>query len=413
MFNVIYPDKRLSLFLTLLVIVISGNPAMKVLGDQAVYVITLFIFIAYSLYYKIKWLHLDVIVLGLFGALMVIHLFEFGAIAIIASLGFFIKLLISLLAIRLIPDFRLHYTSIMYALACMSLIFYIPTQLGIDLASLLSPLSVEDSVRTVTLIHNFHYSYDAYRNCGMFWEPGAFAGYLVIGLLFKVWNEEGFVMDRKGLVMLAALLTTQSTTGYAAFFVLSLYVIYNAGWTSKKMLKVALPPLLSFVFCVMVYIGYVNIPFLGEKVRTQFDAAASGETSSKIQRYGNILYDIDFIQDRPFIGWSSNPETRFYVDPELATLIAGQGNGFTGFIVRFGLVGFLGYLLFFSWSVYRITVSYLAVGFSVVIASTLLMGEQYLGYPLFLTFMFMRNFNSTDFEVCEKTSGAIKKEISK
>lgn len=384
---------RFYLFLTFLVIVISGNPVMSVLlGKETVYIGTLMIFLVWWVYRPLKLTRQDLLVLVLFILLMFAHVLIFGLMVIPASLGFLIKLGIALLAVRLIPDYPRKYVSVMYALACMSLVFYIPVQLGIDLAGILSPIRIPLPYTDVIHIgiHNFHVPDERGRNCGMFWEPGAFAGYLILALFFLVrGGQNKAVLSMKSLVLIATLLTTQSTTGYLAFLVLVVFYLSNASWIKSTTVKWVVLPLFLVIFISVVFVVFSQVSFLGQKINAQIESATAENDASRIGRIGNFLYDIEWIADKPVLGWSATPETRFSKDTEVADLVIGQGNGLTGFAVKFGLVGLFIFIGFFAYSTRQVTGSLSASLFGLVIVCALLNGEQFLGFPMFLSLMFV------------------------
>lgn len=231
-------SNKVPYLLCLLTIVVSGNPAVNLIGKETVYIGTLAIFIGY---WFIKSLRLNrhfLPLFFLFAIISLIHVLLFGTVVIVASLGFLIKLSIAILAVGLIANFPSQYVRVMYILALISLAFYIPVQLGIDLPQLLSPLRIpmESGISHIG-IHNFHILDVKSRNSGMFWEPGAFAGYLVLALLFLLANKNDRSVKKK-TVLTIALLTTQSTTGYLAFFILIFIYVFQNKFIKNKHLAV-------------------------------------------------------------------------------------------------------------------------------------------------------------------------------
>ena len=383
---------RFYLLLTFLVIAISGNPALGILGKETVYIGTLMIFLVLWWFKPLKLTRQDVLVFALFALLAITHALSFGPMVIAASLGFLIKLGIAILAVRLIPEFSRKYVSVMYFLACVSLVFYIPVQLGIDLAGILSPIRIPlENTDVIHIgIHNFHVPDERGKNCGMFWEPGAFAGYLILALFFLVrGGQNKAVLSKQGLALIAALLSTQSTTGYLAFMVLVVLYVYNAELVKGKKSKLLALPALIVVLVGGAYVAMNEVSFLGEKISAQIASASIHDDTSRINRFGNFMYDMDAIADKPLLGWSATPETRLSIDPEVTELIAGQGNGLTGFAVKFGLVGLFIFIGFFAYSTRQVTGSLSASLFGIVIVCMLLNGEQFLGFPMFLTLMFV------------------------
>lgn len=383
---------RIYLFLTFLVIAVSGNPAMGVLGKDTVYISTLLIFMVLWWLKPLKITKQDWMIFVFFALLMLGHVFVFGSIVILASLGFLIKLGIALLVVRLIPEFSLRYVKVMYALSLISLIFWILSISGVNVQNLFAALRVPLEGDNFHIgMHNFRDEYGVgIRNMGMFWEPGAFAGYLVLALFFLVRDGRDNIFPLNySLVLIAALLSTQSTTGYLAFMVLALFYVYRTKLIKGEKAKLLGLPAIFLVLAGGTYMATNEFSFLGEKINSQIQSASIRDDASRINRFGNFLYDLEWIAKRPILGWSANPETRYSVDPEVAELVAVQGNGLTGFAVRFGFIGLLVFVGFFAHTTRRITGSSAASLFGIAIVCVLLNGEQYLGFPVFLSLMFL------------------------
>ncbi|MBM6786606.1 hypothetical protein H6A33_10430 [Collinsella tanakaei] len=65
------------------------------------------------------------------------------------------------------------------------------------------------------------------RNSGVFWEPGAFAGFLIVGILFLLHGKAQYRhAPVKMLILIITLFTTRSTTGYI-LLVLMMPVMYR------------------------------------------------------------------------------------------------------------------------------------------------------------------------------------------
>lgn len=67
------------------------------------------------------------------------------------------------------------------------------------------------------------------RNCGIFWEPGMYQGFLNFGILLIVMKRKQTFWDViKGLILAITVLTTYSTTGYIVLLILGIYIVYRA-----------------------------------------------------------------------------------------------------------------------------------------------------------------------------------------
>lgn len=105
------------------------------------------------------------------------------------------------------------------------------------------------------------------RNIGFTWEPGRFACWILLGMVFNlvrmrfvifpIWKNKSF------FVLLITLLTTFSTTGYAAFVLVVFFVLLN-----KK--SVSLKFMIAFIVLAIVPVVW-NLPFMAEKFNDVMD----------------------------------------------------------------------------------------------------------------------------------------------
>jgi hypothetical protein len=257
----------------LLVICESGNPTVYFIGPQAIYVFTLCLLLLCCYTRTPPIFRLDLVAIAGFVVIIGAHLFTFGEDILISDLGFIVKLLIAVLTVRWIGNFESIYPTLMVTLSWVSLLFYLPTILGVDLVSLTSwlQLPIEGTDIRHIGIHNFHTPEEAHRNSGIFWEPGAFAGYLVLALSVILTHERHLFRQRYAISgLLLALLTTQSTTGYIALMLLiCLYVLRYARHTTHNLPRIMLPFVVGLV-AWGAYDTFQETSFLGEKIASQW-----------------------------------------------------------------------------------------------------------------------------------------------
>jgi hypothetical protein len=348
----------------------------------------------------------DLSVIFLFLMILAVQALSFSFFPLVTIAGFIMRLFIGFAAVRLVDNFPRIYINVMYVICIVSLCFYIPEQLfhavGRDFASLFMPivnlvgkvflfLNAEDAH---ILIYNFERPKEVHRNAGIFWEPGAFAGYILLALIFlglkKDSYEKRFYMSRF-YMMLITLLTTLSTMGYLVCSVVlmihyrlgSRTVAANLGWLF----------IIVMTFPLLVYgaIRIWNLDFMGQKINHQYQQAAPRAEYSQMNRIGSLLLDLEYIKRRPFFGWGINPKTHFALDPRDMFITKGRGNGFTGFIHAFGLLGFWGFIAAAWKGLYILSGNNFFRSFLAVAAILLMLnGEAYLNFPLFLGLMFLQ-----------------------
>lgn len=219
------------------------------------------------------------------------------------------------------------------------------------------------------------------RNAGMFWEPGAFQGYInLVPLMYisdlkHLWKNEKI----RCCILLVALLTTFSTTGYVVLMlVLSAIMIKE---TKNMFFKVAV----SAIFVSGVIYAFTAFDFLGEKIQSQYENALIIEQGDvSWSRFGAAVVDYHEIVRHPLVGNGFVMDARY---PKLGGLMSGSGNGFSGAINMFGLITIFFYLLqLYKYSPGNSLIDKWLFFFAIAL---LLQGEYFLNYPMFWALIFL------------------------
>ncbi len=192
------------------------------------------------------------------------------------------------------------------------------------------------------------------RNAGFSWEPGRYASMLIFALFFNVIRKKFDVLNNKPFwILVAALLTTQSTTGYACFLIIIFMIVFNK---DAKVATFATP------FIVLPIVGGMFfLPFMADKVaniwfnqesldaiqiQVDYHESINNFYGIKIvpQRFDSIAYQFMNVTDSPLLGYGLDP-INSYVQREISPLISPTG----GIIRQFSQFGVLiGILCYFS-----------------------------------------------------------------
>ncbi|MFC1652799.1 O-antigen ligase family protein [Planctomycetota bacterium] len=391
------------MIIVFLLLVYSGNPAMGRVFPIEPQLIGLALFFGGLLVRRAKPLVSKEFGVIAFAFIIIFCIqgisFEFWPVVSIA--GFAVRFYLGFAMIRLVDDFPRVYVRVMYGLALTSFVFYFSYVLlhlvGINvesyIASLSSVLRMWTLDRRPLLVHTFDGTYSN-RNFGMFWEPGAFQGYLILSMVFLMVIKnriEKTQYQRYLGAFCIAILTTMSTTGYIAMVLVLLlqyewYVEDTRTMNNRILLGV-------FVILPLVlaggYIAYSKLPFLGEKIERQLHFLNRRQGTWHRGRFGSMVFDWEYIQKRPLTGWGLHSRTRYALHPQMANS-EGMGNGFSDFTAKFGLVGISIWLIAVLRSFRRLLVgSHFKVGVIGVLLLLLLQGECFLAYPLFLGLAFL------------------------
>lgn len=232
------------------------------------------------------------------------------------------------------------------------------------------------------------------RNSGMFWEPGAFAGYLLIAIIFIFKQNKSFSIKNYKIefyTILLGLISTQSTTGYFVLSIMLLFYIFNI----KSIFKYFLLPF--FIFGIIIVLE--KAPFLLEKVVFQFVEASELENFQiSNTRFGSLKMDFDYMKSSPIWGNGVHVGSRYRFHPWVKEDI-GHGNGMSNFIASWGFPVFIFWLhqlfIYFKKSFLTNSKSFVFV----FIILLILQGEQFLDYPLFLMFFFMPFFKKRNYQI--------------
>ncbi|WPP50276.1 hypothetical protein [Catalinimonas niigatensis] len=240
-------------------------------------------------------------------------------------------------------NFTKLFVNIIVFFSIISYFFFIPLVLSPALDGILNGIGIVPPfepyvTKSLLLYHlNLDRPEGLYRNCGPFWEPAAFGGYLLIALMFNM-AEKGNIKGRKNIILIITLISTLSTT---IFVLLSILMFFYFFFSQKFIVKLFTVPVILTVFGI----AFVQLPFLQEKMMKEWrrgdltyemrhnDLVGHSRLSSAIADYK------DFIK-YPVIGRGMFPTT--YFD---ARDILTRHNGLTKQIAQFGIIGVLLYFI--------------------------------------------------------------------
>lgn len=398
--------------LMLIALLYSGNPAFGRVFPLEPQLSMLAIFFAILiLRTRRTLLSMDfAAIASIFAAISLVQCIDFSHYPIITISGFFIRLFIGYALVRTVSSFTKTYIHILVVLSKLSFFFYFPqillNMLKIDVAQFAAQIShsMGTTIESASgygityyplFIHTFNSMQPALRNSGMFWEPGAFQGYLILALIFLGFHKRHISKTkylRSLFILCVAVITTLSTTGFIA---LSLVPLLHYNWLKKAPRKALLQTLLAIYLLLPILAGigifaYKNIPFLGEKLSKEFESVGLQDNAWHRSRIGSLVLNWNYIKKRPFTGWGLSEKTRFSLNPEMIGKPQGMGNGFADFIAKFGLIGFLAWFTPIYFVFKRLSLGNLGVAFlSSLILLIELQGEAFLAFPLFLGLPFL------------------------
>lgn len=159
------------------------------------------------------------------------------------------------------------------------------------------------------------------RNAGCSWEPGRFAIMLIPAILINL-SREGITFrgNTKIIILLLALVSTISTTGYSIVFLI--YAIY---WFDKFSAR----NFLSFVFIILPIATVIfSFDFMGEKIQDRanfegltrermhninYNAKTQGDDYlGSLDRFESAFFEWTNFQKEPIIGYGRNDDHSWF-----------------------------------------------------------------------------------------------------
>ena len=246
-----------------------------------------------------------------------------------AYIGFIIAFLLSLFVTEFFSKIQIviSYVNWMFWISIVSLICFAMSLLLPGLVYAI-PMKMSENGYFYSIFYTWgwdNYGTGLYllnRNCGPFWEPGAFQGFLVVALLMCVkFGNYIKAIDKKILVLLVTLLTTLSTTGLLLFVLICVvwrkefgyYLLKNR--KNQKMIKIVLVVVFAAIALWLLFSGIIT-----DKLATYSDPTAS--TGIRLM---DLVNGIGLCAVRPIFGMGFG--TTMIKAYENAVGIGGNSNG--------------------------------------------------------------------------------------
>lgn len=290
---------------------------------------------------------------------------QFSYFPFVTIAGFLTRLLIALLACLIAGRILFYFSRILVFLSPLTVTIWLVTLIP-HMAEALYHVSLpypsqfavqpRSSVLLYTFIEDFSSSTLQTRNAGPFLEPALFGIYLVLALAV-LWNLYPFpsrrTQTRNSALLIVAILTTASTTAYISLLVLvliqlSTYSAYSLSAKIRDNPRVVYSIIFLSILLAFSLIAWQSLPFLGEKFSTQMHQALYYDgPNPQLGRLGNIRFNLDYIRDKPILGWGLSLSTRFALHDGGRDIAVRLGSGISNFAASFGLLGLFAYLGFF------------------------------------------------------------------
>ena len=277
-------------------------------------------------------------------------------------------------------DIIVYYEKAMVFIAAISIIGWSIESIGGTSLLLKSPILLENPAGTsdyslflYTLTGESQAVYGGIvRNCGCAWEPGLFSVMINIAILFNIFQNKKIIFNKRLIILLIALITTFSTTGYVMGIVIFAgYYLFGR--------KISFAKRAIYIALISVGVIYIyNLPFMSEKINNDADTESfSTEVASYVYyekegrsyttgRFEGIALDFINFKDKPILGYGIMREDSYIYNNVSPAIIT--SNGITKPFAMYGII--LGVILIL-----------------LMCKSTIKLSNEYLFTPPFLLFI--------------------------
>jgi hypothetical protein len=189
------------------------------------------------------------------------------------------------------------------------------------------------------------------RNSGFAFEPGQFSIFISVGLLFNL-ILKSYNFDRKQLIYLLALLTTESTTGLLMLILIALIVVFSRKYQSLNRVLIIPIVILSIIFIARSPLVYDKISsnFSSGRTLKQYEQfSKDSKYQMSLGRFVSVYYSIERVFERsPFFGYFGQEDKGRNTGVDMPSGIANT-------IYTFGFIGLIIVLIGFARSAHMFT----------------------------------------------------------
>lgn len=176
--------------------------------------------------------------------------------------------------------------------------------------------------------------YETLRNQGVFWEPGLFASFLIVGLVFEVLKKE-----KKNkfyiVIFLVTLITTMSTAGILLLIITLFLYLTNLVYGKEK-------PIIGMILLIMlsiIVLFWDNIFEHLVKISPHIFSKINRDHGSFSTRVQSILINLEIFSSSPIFGKGLGGATREYIQLSSNVMIDAQSSTNSYFLASLGILG--------------------------------------------------------------------------
>jgi len=338
-----------NILLVYLLLFVSGSSRYNLASDKLVVIILFVSVFMWYLYTDRKISSSFLLYLTTFiGLLFMLSLYTGGSLSVASAIKTSMNLLLAYLILRTVgKSFTEIYIRLVVFLAAISLFGYMVDMFQL-FEGLVTGLPRVGDMGYEGFLYTFRHSFHPFRNNSIYFEPGAYQAFLNAAIFLIVFAKNGIRSRSKWIyiaILVAALATTRSTTGYLIFMVLFFLFLYKSDMATymQKMFSVGLILIVATIYSAQFYSTLVV------KLSDYFDPDETRKGWSAENRSFDVRTDFIIIKKHVFgLGYKKyNEEFRLIGRLDAAE---GSSNGISSLLASYGLPFGLFVLVSYFWA---------------------------------------------------------------
>lgn len=343
----------LNLSLVYLLLFVSGTWRYNLSPDKFLILTFLLTFAIWLLFSDRKVADRFLLYLAVFCTLLIaLYLYTGGSLTLASIVSSTMKLVLAYLVIRTVGErFVETYIKVIVFLAVFSLFGYLTDQFGL-FDGIVRRLPRVGAMGYEGFFYLYRFPWHIERNNSIFYEPGAYQGFLNAGLFILFFVETQFSRKRKLVyvfILATALITTFSTTGLLIFAVMTGLFLYRSELVSTAG-KIKIVGILAVVVSVFAGQFYSAVVVKVDDYLTadEYEQGSSGKTRSS-----HAKTDLKIFKEHVFGVGHKKYREAFGVLGRTGLSEATSSNGVTKTLALFGLPFSLFIFGSFFWAMKR------------------------------------------------------------
>jgi len=307
--------------------------------------------------------------------LFLLSIYTNGSLSLQSLLATTMKFVLAYLILKTVGEkFVDTYINVMVFLAAVSLPGYLIDVFGL-FDQVVTKLPAVGNMGYEGVLYIFRHGYHPDRNNSIFFEPGAYQGFINSALFLILFARPHFGSRRKWVyivILIAALITASSTTGFIIFSLLFALFLYKSDLAtrSQKVVTVGLIVVIVTVFAAQFREALVD------KLDDYVNPTLINKGYSAGNRSFDLQTDLKIIQKHVF-GLGYDEYKKEFSRINRVPITEGSSNGVTSMLANYGVPYGLFVLISYFWALRKLMGDLLLTTVAYIMFMMFLWGESY------------------------------------